>query len=139
VPAGCRGEADRLSVGEPFIPTIDAPLKIDAEAPLDGRGASAGRSPRCVEVVAMSDTPIKIWTRCPACRSKYLVILEAVGHHARCKNCQARFRVEEYNSHPTEDDILRWLSEGMEEYELSQRPRIISGSARVAAPATTQN
>ena len=87
----------------------------------------------------MSDTPIKIWTRCPACRSMYLVILEAVGHHARCKNCQARFRVEEYNPHPTEDDILRWLSEGMEEYELHQRPRIISGSARVMGPAIPHN
>ena len=87
----------------------------------------------------MSDTSNKIWTRCPACRSKYLVTLEAVGHHARCKQCQARFRVEEYNSHPTEDDILRWLSEGMEEYELSQRPQIISGSARVTTAATPQH
>ena len=87
----------------------------------------------------MSDTPIKIWTRCPACRSQYLVIHEAVGHHARCKHCQARFRVEEYNPHPTEDDILRWLSEGMDEYESHRRPRIISGSARVAAPAIPQN
>jgi hypothetical protein len=82
----------------------------------------------------MSATPNKIWTRCPACRCKYLVAVEAVGHHARCRKCQTRFRVEEYNPHPTEEDILRWLNEGAEEEEVSPRPRIISGSARMPMP-----
>ncbi len=78
----------------------------------------------------MADAPFKIWTRCPVCRSKYQVTAEAVSHHARCKRCGTSFRVEEYNPHPTEDDILRWLSEGSEESEYEHYPRVISGTQR---------
>ena len=78
----------------------------------------------------MADTPNKIWTRCTACRSKYLVIFTAIGHHARCKKCGTSFRVEEHNPHPTEDDILRWLNEATEENDVPARPRVITGTQR---------
>ncbi|HSW44918.1 MAG TPA: hypothetical protein VLM89_05055 [Phycisphaerae bacterium] len=95
----------------------------------------------------MSATPVKIWTRCPVCRSRYQVIPEAIGNIARCKRCQARFRVEEHNPHPTEDDILRWLNEATEQEDANPHPKVISGRmgspakaapSPAAAPATVQ-
>jgi len=86
----------------------------------------------------MSEAPNKIWTRCPVCRSKYQVGAEAAGHHARCKKCNTRFRVQEYSTHPTEDDILRWLNEGSEESETIPHPRIISGTQRRDPPMAMQ-
>ena len=74
-------------------------------------------------------TKERIKTRCPLCRSKYMVPTTLVGHRARCAKCKATFRVAEHNGHPTEDDIVRWLNEGMDEYELANRPRIISGGS----------
>ncbi len=86
----------------------------------------------------MSDAPIKIWTRCPRCRSKYSVAPKAVGHHARCRKCNTPFLVVEYNPHPSEDDILRWLNEVPDEPELSAYPRVISGPQRGATPIPAQ-
>lgn len=85
----------------------------------------------------MSDAPVKIWTRCPVCRVKYTVLLEAVGHHARCQKCSTRFRVEEHNPHPTEDDILRWLNDAGEDNEREPYPRIITGSQRRTGPGSS--
>ena len=79
----------------------------------------------------------KIETRCPACNVKYHVPASSVGRHVRCVKCQTTFQIAQ-NGHqqtlpgarraPTEDDILRWLSEGAEEESVAPRPRIISGS-----------
>ncbi|HOW70697.1 MAG TPA: hypothetical protein PKY77_08855 [Phycisphaerae bacterium] len=74
-----------------------------------------------------------ITTRCPTCRGTYTVPPTAVGHRATCSKCKSVFRVSEYNPHPTEDDILRWLNEGMEEYEFSRDDRMDEGSAPEAA------
>lgn len=52
-----------------------------------------------------------IQTQCPMCRKKYEVPAVSVGHRARCTGCKAVFKVTERYRHPTEDDILRWLSE----------------------------
>ncbi len=71
-------------------------------------------------------TEVKIKTRCPHCHTKYLVPSGALGHAARCARCQQSFRVAPYEaktSPPTEDDILRWLNEGLDEYELAAPPR----------------
>ena len=79
-------------------------------------------------------------TRCPACSSKYRVPPRNVGHRARCAKCKTTFRVVEIEEsrRPTEEDVLRWLNEGMGEDELAPRPRVISGggSAVEAEPAT---
>ncbi len=69
---------------------------------------------------------VKIKTRCTHCRTKYLVPSEALGQAARCARCGRSFRVAHYQpqaSPPTEDDILRWLSEGMEEYGFASQSR----------------
>ncbi len=79
----------------------------------------------------------KIRTQCPACRSKYSVPQTFVGHHARCAKCQIRFIVKVQNSHPTEDDILRWLNESVEEGEHADTPRIVTGKPRPARMADT--
>ena len=52
-------------------------------------------------------TKERIKTRCPICRSKYMVPTTLVGHRARCAKCKATFRVAEHNHHPTEDAIVR--------------------------------
>jgi len=75
-----------------------------------------------------------IRTRCPVCRSKYMVPHKLVGHHARCSKCKATFLVAEDHRYPTEDDILRWLNEGMEEYEIINHPRIIKGGTSPNVP-----
>lgn len=78
-----------------------------------------------------SDRITKVRTRCPACRSKYTVPASFVGHHARCTQCEKRFIVQEYNSHPTEEDILRWLNEG-DNGEPTYSPRIVTGTSQPA-------
>ena len=80
------------------------------------------------------DTTEKIRTRCPICRSKYMVPATLIGHHARCAKCKATFLVAEHNHHPTEEDILRWLNEDIEEYEFAPRPRIIHGDSTSSIP-----
>jgi len=69
---------------------------------------------------------VKVRTRCPACRSMYTVPAAFVGHHARCTKCRARFVVNEYNPHPTEEDILRWLNESNDDNEFSHSPRVVT-------------
>jgi len=71
-------------------------------------------------------TSLNIRTRCPICRAKYTVPKKSVGHHARCLKCKTRFVVQEYNHHPTEEDILRWLNEDPKENENVHSPRIIT-------------
>ncbi|NLX20837.1 MAG: hypothetical protein GXY55_04080 [Phycisphaerae bacterium] len=71
---------------------------------------------------------VRINTRCVHCRTKYVVSGEALGQVARCARCGRSFRVAPYQpktSPPTEDDILRWLNEGLEEYEFATRPRVV--------------
>ena len=80
-------------------------------------------------------TTERIKTRCPICRSKYTVPKALIGHRARCARCKTTFRVAEHNHHPTEDDILRWLNEDMEEYEFANRPRIIRADS-TSTPST---
>ena len=84
-------------------------------------------------------TMARIKTRCPICRSKYRVPKALIGHRARCARCKTTFRVAEYNHHPSEDDILRWLNEDMEEYEFANRPRIISGDSTSTSPFKTSD
>jgi hypothetical protein len=71
--------------------------------------------------------PLKVKTSCPVCQATYKVPAESVGHKARCSQCQAKFRVTappaERKGPPTEDDILDWLNEGMEEAEQKQYQR----------------
>jgi len=81
-------------------------------------------------------TTERIKTRCPICRSKYMVPKALIGHRARCTRCKTTFRVAEHNHHPTEDDILRWLNEDMEEYEFAKQPRIIRADS--SPPPSTQ-
>lgn len=86
-----------------------------------------------------------IKVRCPGCRAKYLISAEVTGKKLRCKKCDQVFRVaspagsrgnaEPSDSHredagkrarlgyPTEDDICRWLMEGLDE-DVPLRPRI---------------
>ena|SRR5687767_3048068 len=64
----------------------------------------------------MSSKTVK--TKCPLCEKKYNVPASSVGHRARCSACNGVFRVAQRSTgHPSEDDILRWLSEATEETE----------------------
>jgi predicted Zn finger-like uncharacterized protein len=96
----------------------------------------------------------KIETRCPACQARYRVPASSVGHHARCSRCRNSFLVNQAapkrapsgpGHPPTEDDILGWLNEGVDDEFLAPRPRIISGSDPVhpesheEAPAQSQS
>ncbi len=65
----------------------------------------------------------KLTTRCPTCGATYHVLSAIVGRHASCTRCRQAFRVAEYNPRPTEEDILRWLNEGLEEYDFPSRAR----------------
>ena len=69
------------------------------------------------------------------CEAKYCVPVDAVGHRAHCSKCDSVFRVAQLpaSNHknpfsPTEDDIIRWLSEGRDKDDLPVRPRIIDGA-----------
>lgn len=93
-----------------------------------------------------------IKVRCPACRAKYRIAADAVGKKLRCSQCSQVFRISQpksSDSHtgtpdaapapaaasaasadaharhglPTEDDICRWLMEGLDE-DIPARPRI---------------
>jgi predicted Zn finger-like uncharacterized protein len=75
----------------------------------------------------------KIEARCPACDARYRVPSSGVGHRARCSKCHTTFRVAvpDRRSHtpgqhrpPTEDDILAWLNEGVDEEFIAPRPRV---------------
>lgn len=79
----------------------------------------------------------KIETRCPACGTRYRVPASGIGHRARCAGCGGSFRVApaafqprpgDFRHPPTEDDILRWLNEGLDEDYQAARPKVISGS-----------
>jgi hypothetical protein len=69
-------------------------------------------------------TKLTIHTQCPVCSRRYDVPAKAVGHRARCTGCHSQFRVRERPRHPTEDDILRWLSEA-EEPDVIEQPEIV--------------
>ena len=58
----------------------------------------------------------KIRTTCPLCDSHYHVAAEKIGQKARCTRCHGTFQIVERIKHPTEEDILRWINEGMEDY-----------------------
>lgn len=94
----------------------------------------------------------EIKVRCPACGAKYRVPAKAVGQKARCVRCKSPFRVVDplpdsnrapaaektraqrpepardsktLRHPPTEDDIVRWLSEGADEDERpATRPQL---------------
>lgn len=76
---------------------------------------------------------VNIKTQCPTCWAKYKVNARAFGRRARCPKCQSAFRVGEKIRPPTEDDILRWLYEGMEEDDLPVRPRMKAEMPSVSA------
>jgi len=71
-------------------------------------------------------------TTCPTCKSKYRVPEWSVGHSAHCNKCNTRFTIAEYihrskGYYPhTDDEILSWLNEGIDEDDLAARPRIMS-------------
>lgn len=103
-------------------------------------------------------------TRCPVCSKKYEVPVSAAGHKARCTDCQTVFRVpsppvsrldesmppasvttvssvqnrEPSNGRhagpPTEEDIVRWLSEGAETEmdDTTPQPRVVRQSVPVS-------
>jgi len=89
---------------------------------------------------------------CPGCRAKYRISSEFIGKKLRCKKCQQAFRVKGPGATPapqgpqtrassqeqpkifhppTEDDIYRWLMEGMDE-DVPARPRIANAAPRAA-------
>lgn len=72
-------------------------------------------------------TGTKIKTQCPACQAKYKVPAEGIGKRVQCPACRVEFRVQEYLSSPrrlpTEEDILSWLNEGMEEDDFDYNER----------------
>ena len=83
----------------------------------------------------MSSANGKIKTRCPVCEAKYRVPVSAVGHKAHCTKCETVFRVTELvpDNHknpylPTEEDIIRWLSEGGDQDDIPVRPRLVDGA-----------
>lgn len=66
----------------------------------------------------------KVSTHCPVCNTAYQVPDRSVGHRAHCPKCDSTFRVAVQAIHrPTEDDILRWLTEGDERDDLPREPR----------------
>ena len=75
----------------------------------------------------------RISTRCPACRTRYRVPASAADRRVTCRECGLVFRVVEHTSHghPTEDDILRWLNEGMEDFDFPGRARAIARRSMV--------
>lgn len=77
----------------------------------------------------------KITTRCPVCEARYHVPAGSIGHKARCAKCQSTFQVAEIKlvtepRVPTEDDILRWLNEGLDDEFIAARPRIVGADGR---------
>lgn len=80
-----------------------------------------------------------IKVRCPGCRAKYRIAAGAAGKKLRCSKCSQVFRISSPASPaaakpdvvewkhppgiPTEDDICRWLMEGIDE-DIPARPRI---------------
>lgn len=73
------------------------------------------------------------------CEANYGVSAGAVGHRAHCSKCDSVFRVTELipanhkNPYlPTEEDILRWLSEDRDRDDLPVRPRIVDGATAKA-------
>jgi len=67
----------------------------------------------------MMSSKVTAKTKCPVCSKKYIVPTSACGHRVRCSECHTVFRVpKQDNLHPTEDDIMRWLSEVQEEPEV---------------------
>jgi len=72
---------------------------------------------------------MKIKTQCPVCKARFRVPARAVRHRARCSKCGAVFRVVEVKRPrvPTEEDIVQWLNEDLEEGDAPVSPRILSG------------
>ncbi len=81
----------------------------------------------------MSTKPA-IQTQCPVCTKRYDVPAAAIGHRAKCPKCRNVFRVVERLRRPTEEDILRWLSE-VEEPDVLEPPPIIGRREDAAKPA----
>lgn len=79
----------------------------------------------------MSTKPA-IQTQCPVCTKRYDVPAAAIGHRAKCPKCRNVFRVVERLRRPTEEDILRWLSE-VEEPDVLEPPPIIGRREDAAA------
>jgi len=79
---------------------------------------------------------VKIKTRCPVCHAKYRVPSRSMGHRARCSKCSTTFRVTELKDtlQPTEEDILKWLNEGMDSEDVPARPRVVSGGDSHVGP-----
>lgn len=80
-------------------------------------------------------TPQKVRTFCPHCRARYEVPAVSVGHTARCVRCKQPFDITVNTpkpSPPTEEEILRWLNEGMEDYDVPKPPS--GGATRRATP-----
>jgi hypothetical protein len=83
-------------------------------------------------------TKAQIKTRCPVCGKVYKVPVSAGGHRAKCGECDTVFRVPTQKpelaknpvasssppGHPTEDDILNWLNEGLDEDDRPVRPQM---------------
>lgn len=66
-----------------------------------------------------------ILIHCPHCQARYRLPVSSAGHRARCARCRQTFRIEAQPPRfqpPTEDDILRWLCEGTEDYDFPRRP-----------------
>ncbi|UCD30314.1 MAG: hypothetical protein JSV03_07560 [Planctomycetota bacterium] len=88
----------------------------------------------------------KIKTRCPVCNAKYRVPVSVAGHRAHCGKCDTTFRVAkldppkpESSYIPTEDDILKWLNEDRDEYDMPVRPRIIDDVPAEPAAVDSEN
>lgn len=95
----------------------------------------------------------KIQTFCPACHARYTVPAANAGQKARCGKCNTRFRIEEpalpstggaadasgRHGPPTEEDILQWLNEGLEEFEFPARPRVVLNAPVATASGAAQS
>jgi hypothetical protein len=76
-------------------------------------------------------------TQCPVCKHAYRVKPKVVGHRARCSKCDAVFRVAAGFNPPTEEDILRWLSEADNRDEVV-RPRVVGRREDNARPRAVE-
>ena len=90
---------------------------------------------RCWSLTMSGEGTIK--TRCPACHTSYRVPPSSIGHRARCAKCHEMFRVADTTQRhwPSEDDIVNWLNEGLDEESLASRPRVLAAGDSGVHPA----